>query len=241
MPAPASPRPRPPHPWPLRWDRDGSGDAPGPRRSGHRSFARFPDSPPADRAATSSAAVAITASSRAAAVQIRSRAGCSNASLRHRSSVCTVTPTSRETISGAALSGGSSRATTRSLNCLPYRATSTPHCRPRIISSYPGDNNSDAGGPRRRPPGPVSTNFPIVRGSAIDGPGWSAGDVRNRRRIIELEVVARDGIEPSTRGFSVRRRARFGAPKPKNVEGFPRARPNRLARPSPCRAIGAVG
>ncbi|MGZ5431807.1 MAG: SDR family NAD(P)-dependent oxidoreductase [Thermoanaerobaculia bacterium] len=39
-------------------------------------------------------------------------------------------------------------------------------------------------------------------------------------QIIELEVVARDGIEPSTRGFSVRRRARFGAGKPKNLDEF---------------------
>ena len=47
------------------------------------------------------------------------------------------------------------------------------------------------------------THFPIVRGSAIDGHGWSAGDARNPLRIMKLEVVARDGIEPSTRGFSV--------------------------------------
>ena len=55
------------------------------------------------------------------------------------------------------------------------------------------------GSPVRRPAVFPPTRFPIVRGSAIDGPGWSAGDTRNPFRIIELEVVARDGIEPSTR------------------------------------------
>jgi hypothetical protein len=44
-----------------------------------------------------------------------------------------------------------------------------------------------------------------------------------------------DGIEQSTRGFSVRRRARFGATKPKNLDEFSRGRPNRPRRPSPCR------
>ena len=42
---------------------------------------------------------------------------------RQRSSVPTLTPTSRETTSMAALSGGGSRATMRSLNVCPYRAT----------------------------------------------------------------------------------------------------------------------
>ena len=54
-------------------------------------------------------------------------------------------------------------------------------------------------------------------------------------QILELKVVARDGIEPSTRGFSVRRRGRFGARKPKTGNAFPRERPNRPARPSPYR------
>jgi len=55
--------------------------------------------------------------------------------------------------------------------------------------------------PARRPPGvEPSTHFPIVRGSGINGYGKSAGDTRNPFQFIELEVVARDGIEPSTRG-----------------------------------------
>ena len=58
-------------------------------------------------------------------------------------------------------------------------------------------------------------HFPIVRGSAIDGHGWSTGDARNPSEIIELKMVARDGIEPSTRGFSVAPRVAFGAGKPK--------------------------
>jgi hypothetical protein len=50
-----------------------------------------------------------------------------------------------------------------------------------------------------------------------------------------LGVVARGGIEPPTRGFSVRRSPRFDASKPKTGKGFPARRPNRPARPSPCR------
>jgi hypothetical protein len=45
-------------------------------------------------------------------------------------------------------------------------------------------------------------------------------------RFMELGVVARVGIEPSTRGFSVQRRARFGASKPKTGKGFTLGRPN---------------
>ena len=39
-------------------------------------------------------------------------------------------------------------------------------------------------------------------------------------QINKLEVVARDGIEPSTRGFSIQRRGRFGASKPKKRDEF---------------------
>jgi hypothetical protein len=49
-------------------------------------------------------------------------------------------------------------------------------------------------------------------------------------------MVARVGIEPTTRGFSVRRRARFGAGKLKTGDGFPPDRPNGAARPSLSRA-----
>ena len=94
---------------------------------------------------------------------------------------------------------------------------------------------------RRPPPRRVSppTHFPIVRGSAIDGHGWSAGDARNPFQFMELEVVARAGIEPATRGFSTQRRARFGASKLKKPEVFSRVRPNRPARPSPYRTLEA--
>jgi hypothetical protein len=33
-----------------------------------------------------------------------------------------------------------------------------------------------------------STRFPIVRGSDIDGHGWSAGNTLNPRQIMELEM-----------------------------------------------------
>src|SRR6186713_3333513 len=48
---------------------------------------------------------------------------------------------------------------------------------------------------------------------------------------IDAGVVARGGIEPPTRGFSVRRRARFGASKPKSAKKFSARRPNRRDRP----------
>jgi hypothetical protein len=70
------------------------------------------------------------------------------------------------------------------------------------------------------------THFPIVRGSAINGPGWSAGNARNPFQIIELEVVAKDGIEPSTREYSVQLRPQFGASKSKSLNESSQSRPN---------------
>lgn len=84
------------------------------------------------REASSIAAVVITASRRAAAVHTRSFAGLANDSARQRSSVSTPTPISRDTTCGAALSGGSMRATARSLNACPYRANFFSHPRPRV-------------------------------------------------------------------------------------------------------------
>src|SRR5688500_4736646 len=54
-------------------------------------------------------------------------------------------------------------------------------------------------------------------------------------RFKNLGVVARGGIEPPTRGFSVRRRTRLAVAKPKTGKRFPAGRPNRPARPNPCR------
>ena len=62
------------------------------------------------------------------AVHARSRAGVDSASARHRSNVATDTPISWDTLDIAALSGGSSRATVRSLNSLLYRDTVVPQC-----------------------------------------------------------------------------------------------------------------
>jgi len=58
-----------------------------------------------------------------------------SASARHRSSVATETPISCETTVIAALSGGSNRATARSLNSFPYLATSSPHT-PQFIALF---------------------------------------------------------------------------------------------------------
>ena len=56
------------------------------------------------------------------------QAGLDSASANHRSSVDTDTPIYWDTLEISALSGGSRRATARSLNSLPYRATVVPQC-----------------------------------------------------------------------------------------------------------------
>src|SRR5690606_4979701 len=91
------------------------------------------------------AAVSITAPSRAAAVQVRLRAGLDCVSFSQRSSVPAETPTSPATASSEALSGGSNRATALSLKACPYRATSLSPFAPEE-EVYRDDNYSDAGG-----------------------------------------------------------------------------------------------
>ena len=68
-------------------------------------------------------------------------------------------------------------------------------------------------------------------------------------RFKKLGVVARGGIEPPTRGFSVRRRARFGASKPKTGKRFlladrtappDRSYPEPRSRKSTLRAEGTI-
>src|SRR5690606_31105551 len=97
------------------------------------------------RADSSIDAVAITASSRASAVHVRSRPGSDSASARQRSSVSARTPNSDEIFSTELLSGGNNRATARRLNSLPYRATCCPPS-PQRVHSLGGDNYPDTGG-----------------------------------------------------------------------------------------------
>jgi hypothetical protein len=96
---------------------------------------------------SSIAAVVITASSRAPAVQARPRSGLDRAWVCQRSSVPIAIPVSRETSSNAALSGGNNLATALSLNACPYRATEILHRRPLIVEFYWGGNYSDAARP----------------------------------------------------------------------------------------------
>ena len=51
-------------------------------------------------------------------------------------------------------------------------------------------------------------------------------------------MVARGGIEPPTRGFSVARRARLRATKTKSANSLLLGRPNRPARPTLSRTLG---
>jgi hypothetical protein len=53
---------------------------------------------------------------------VASRPGMDSATARHRSSVAMETPSSCDTVAIGALSGGSNRATVRSLDSCPYRA-----------------------------------------------------------------------------------------------------------------------
>ena len=91
--------------------------------------------------ASSKAAMASTAPKRAAAVQPRSRAGVASASARQRSSVAAETPSSRLTASG-----GSSRATARSLKACPYLPNGSLLIALGFRQPYPGDNPPDAEG-----------------------------------------------------------------------------------------------
>ena len=61
-------------------------------------------------------------------------------------------------------------------------APGTPPSQPRQFRQVPSPPPPS----RRAPPAPPSTQFPIVRGSAIDGHGWSAGDARNPSQLMEL-------------------------------------------------------
>jgi hypothetical protein len=95
--------------------------------------------------------------------------------------------------------------------------------------------------PRTRANGPISDSpmvGPFPPAAATDSPRVMP---ENPLRFKKLELVARGGIEPPTRGFSVRRRARFGASKPRTENAFLRSRPNRPSRPTPCRTEARLG
>src|SRR3954454_21832718 len=96
--------------------------------------------------------VAITASNRAAAVHrwLPPVGPLAKAAARQRSSVATLTPTSRETTSIAELSGGNNRATIRPLYAAPYLAN-FPKPKPSGSRSYPSGNFSDKEGRRVGP------------------------------------------------------------------------------------------
>jgi hypothetical protein len=155
------------------------------------------------RAASSSGAVVITASRRAAAVQVRMPVGSESASDRQRSSVATPTPNSRETVSTGAPSGGNNRATARSLNSFPYLATWSPLV-PPSLQLYRCDNYLDAGGLRegrykwRRPMRQVAEH---LRNSQCRR--WSG-----RRRRIGLQVSI--SVEPLEALRPIHRSLAFG-------------------------------
>jgi hypothetical protein len=79
----------------------------------------------------------------------------------------------------AALSGGNSRATMRSLNACPYRAT-LDYPRPLIAQSYPGDNCSDTGG--------LPGGMLIGRLVGVDAAGFvgAFGQLNNREMRLAL-------------------------------------------------------
>jgi hypothetical protein len=87
------------------------------------------------RVASSMEVLVSTASNRAAADHARSRGGVVNACSRHRSSVSTDTPTSRDASSMAAVLCGRSLSTTWFLNAVPYRAIASFHNRPDFLRS----------------------------------------------------------------------------------------------------------
>jgi hypothetical protein len=70
------------------------------------------------------------------------------------------------------------------------------------------------------------------RGDVLEFGGSPAVRTNADLLATPLQVVARNGIKPSTRGFSVRRRTRLGARKPKKRKALSPRRPNRSRRPS---------
>ena len=92
--------------------------------------------------------------------------------LSQRSSVCAPTPTSRETSSTAALSGGSNLATNRLLNVSAYRPTSSLHRHP---GNYPFLSRRQVvcrGGPDSRRETP---SRPLNRAAPVCSRPWRAG------------------------------------------------------------------
>jgi hypothetical protein len=75
--------------------------------------------------------------------------------------------------------------------------------RPRWIRRFPVSPAPVPGVRERR-----LTRSSMVRGTAIDGHGWSAGDARNPLRIMELEMVTGDG-HLTQEGPAMRRASRF--------------------------------
>lgn len=143
--------------------------------------------------ASSIAAVVKTASKRADPVQIRSRPGWANASLRQRSKVDAPTPISLATSLIDALSGGSSLATALSLNSCPYRANSCSSQRPRVYQIYRSDNHSDTGGGRLRQR--LTTGAPLhqmrdTKATAQTGERRGPGKSPALDRIGRLRCVA---------------------------------------------------
>src|SRR3954469_1347255 len=131
------------------------------------------------RVASSIAAVTITACNRAAAVQrwLPPPADpLAKASARQRSNVVTLIPTSRDTKSIAALSGGNSLATIRSLYACPYRATFC-YPRPQRFRTYLGGNFPDTGGPDGR----LDLRAPVVARGPLPGHAARLGDTTEMR------------------------------------------------------------
>ena len=103
----------------------------------------------------------------------------------------------------------------------------------RTGTKQPQDINPNQTGAKSRVA--TTSRVPSPPGVAWSTSRQSAGDTQNPKRIMELEVVAKVGIEPTTRGFSVRRRGRLGAGTAKTGKRFPLGRPNHPARPRPSR------
>ena len=102
----------------------------------------------------------------AAAVQARSRARLDSASARDRANVVTDTPISWGPWETSALSGGTSRATARSLNSLLYRATVVPQC-PQGYRGIEATTTVTQGGRRQERTVPLLAKFKTWLANAV--------------------------------------------------------------------------
>jgi len=124
----------------------------------------------------------------------------------------------------------------RASRCSSCRSTGSTNTRADAAQGHRGREVATSVPPPASPGLDPPTLVPIVRGSAIDGHGWSAGDTRNRMQIIELEMVARTESNHRHADFQYSGEPGSARLSRRNASDFrPATEPP--SRPSPCRTL----